>query len=115
VSSFVVEDAGAIPWQLGRLALRWALVTLRGVLVSAQPMLGIHISHWPEPHSWHWFEEAVTWHTNSLIAEHTSRTPATVSVHAGMHANGWEGWRRDSCRSWGVHKWVARILVHFKY
>ena len=30
-------------------------------------------------------------HTNNLITEHTSKTPATASVHAGMHANGWEG------------------------
>ena len=32
-------------------------------------------------------------HTNHLIAEHVSKTPAVASVHAGMHVNGYEGIR----------------------
>ena len=31
---------GAGPWQLGRLALRWALTTFRGVLASEQRRAG---------------------------------------------------------------------------
>jgi len=72
-----------------------------------------------------WFEEAVTWHTNNLIAEHASRTPAIASVRADMHANGWEGLSRSTSARvehgvtisvvWelGVHRWAACILARF--
>src|SRR6266567_752353 len=50
--------------------------------------------------------EPVMRHTNHLIAEHVSRTPAAASVRAGIHANGCEGlggrYQRE-CRGWGGH------------
>ena len=79
-------------------------------------------ARWPFPD-----EEPVTWHTNHLIAERVNRTPAAVSVCAGMHASGCEGLAyQRNCQGWvsvgvvgkpgvvWVRKWVAHVLMCFR-
>ena len=58
---------------VGHSALRWALTTLRRVLVSGQ-LNATPCWAFTFRMAWAagWFEEAVTWHTNNLITEHAS-------------------------------------------
>ncbi len=91
-----------------RMALCWALSTSCWVVQHCVGLiehpLAISTLRWPGSYVLALVGEAGDMAHDRLIAEQASRTPAAAGVHAGMHANGWEGlggrYRHES-RQWG--------------